>query len=824
MTLPVVFTANGPTGYNLTNSLRFRASAGAYLNRTPASAGNQKTWTFSAWIKRGAVGAEGTLISGGATTGRLCVFFNSSGNLVSDVGGTGTFDQSVAVYRDPSAWYHFVWQFDTTQATAANRSRMYINGVQISLTQTRTFALNTDYPINNSVLQTLGVFSNSIGTYNFDGYLTEVNFIDGQALTPSSFGSTNALTGVWQPARYTGTYGTNGFYLPFTDNSALTTSSNVGLGKDFSGNGNYWTTNNISITAGVTYDSMTDVPTLTSATTANYAVWNPLVLFPNTTYQATMSNANMLMTRSGGGQGGAVTTIGTTSGKFYAEMPVTAVGGSVTKLGVVSSNNPPSMNSGSEFDLGGTSVPASIAYRSNGARLTNGTTTNSWGSTYTTGDVIGVAFDADTGKIWFAKNGTWQASGDPAAGTNPATTIATGAPFYFSAGGESGISVSLNCGQQPFSYTPPTGFVALNTFNLPAPTINNGAAYMAATLWDGDGTTSRSISTAVNGVSFQPDFVWVKARNNAREHILEDSVRGLSYNNQLSSNSTGAESSNPSAGGVTGASSTSITLGGTGTMDNVNKSTWTYVGWQWKAGGTAVTNTAGTISSQVSANTTAGFSVVTYTGDGSSSATVGHGLGVAPSMIIVKSRSATTSWFIRHSSLTAGYQLRFTTDAQEQVSSATTAGGLGSGTSSVINFIAGSINVDNVNASAATYVAYCFAPIAGYSAFGSYTGNGSADGTFVYLGFEPRFVMIKRTDTGGTDWVLLDSSRDPTNVVDQYLAANLADAESVYANDKVDFLSNGFKQRGTASGQNGSGGTFIYMAFAENPFKNALAR
>ncbi len=185
-------------GYDINNSLRFRSSATAYLSRTPSSAGNRQTWTYSTWIKRGAVGSEATLISGGATTGRLCVYINSSGQLVSDVGGTGIFDQSTAVYRDPSAWYHFVWQFDTTQATAANRSRMYINGVQVSLTNTRTFSQNTNYEINNSVLQTLGTFSNSIGNFNFDGYQTETNFVDGQALTPSSFGETDTTTGVWK--------------------------------------------------------------------------------------------------------------------------------------------------------------------------------------------------------------------------------------------------------------------------------------------------------------------------------------------------------------------------------------------------------------------------------------------------------------------------------------------------------------------------------------------------------------------------------------------------------------------------------------------------
>jgi len=246
----------------------------------------------------------------------------------------------------------------------------------------------------------------------------------------------------------------------FTSSGALTSIFN-----DQSPQGNNWTPNNFNVTTlGSTYDSMTDVPTLTSTTAANYAVWNPLLLFPNTTYQATMTNGNLLMTRAGGGQGGAATTMAATTGKFYAEMPVTAVGGSVTKLGVMATNDPSSISAASEYALGDTS--ASVAYRSNGARLTGGTTTNSWGATYTTGDVIGVAFDADTGKVWFSKNGTFQASGDPAAGTNQAATLPTGVPFFFSAGGESGISIALNCGQQPFTYTAPSGFLPLNTFNL----------------------------------------------------------------------------------------------------------------------------------------------------------------------------------------------------------------------------------------------------------------------------------------------------------------------------------------------------------------------
>ena len=254
----------------------------------------------------------------------------------------------------------------------------------------------------------------------------------------------------------------------------------------------------------------------------------------------------------------------------------------------------------------------------------------------------------------------------------------------------------------------------------------------------------------------------------------------------------------------------------------VNTSAATYVGWQWKAGGTAVTNTAGSITSQVSANTTAGFSVSTYTGNNVTAATVGHGLGVKPAMVIVKERTSTHDWFVWHQSLPSGYQLRLnTTAAQEQVSSATNYGGLGTPTSTTFGFIAGLIDVENVNTSGYNYVAYCFAAIAGYSAFGSYTGNGSADGPFVFLGFRPRWIMFKRTDST-SDWVILDTSRNTYNVMNSTLYADLSSAEATYT--WCDYLSNGFKFRDASNGLNNSGGTYIYAAFAENPFQNALAR
>jgi hypothetical protein len=341
--------------------------------------------------------------------------------------------------------------------------------------------------------------------------------------------------------------------------------------------------------------------------------------------------------------------------------------------------------------------------------------------------------------------------------------------------------------------------------------IPDGRTVMACTLYTGTGS-SLAVSNAVNGVSFQPDLVWIKARGNTYSHNIEDSVRGVTL--RLQSDSTAAEAVGAN-GQVTAFSSGGFTQNG---GVETGGSSATYVGWQWKAGGTAVSNTAGSITSSVSANTTAGFSVVTYTGTGVA-ATVGHGLGVAPSMFIVKRRnSAGLNWGVYHISLTsASYVLVLQgTDAQALD---TTYWNATAPTSSLLNIgTAGA-----VNASGGTYVAYCFAPVAGYSAFGKYTGNGSTDGPFVYLGFRPRFVMIKRTDAVN-NWVIYDTARDTFNKTSKYLYAQSSQAEVDDTVDYIDILSNGFKPRATWSGLNTSGGTYIYMAFAENPTKFANAR
>jgi hypothetical protein len=721
--------------------------------------------------------------SGGSGDDNIFVFFRT--------GGTFRGSISNAVFRDPSAWYHLVVAIDTTQATDTNRVKIYINGVQ--QTTNNSYGLgyvpqNTDTGVNTTTQHRIG--DTAVYTPSFlDAYLTEVNFIDGQALTPSSFGETSTTTGVWQPKKYAGTYGTNGFYLPFTDNSALTTSSNVGLGKDFSGNGNYWATNNISITSGQTYDSMTDVPTLTSAIEANYCVLNPLDKNLN---NITISNGNLRMstTDTNFGVRGSMFV---SSGKWYWEITVTALGTSST-IGIA--------NFLWTLNYVGSSS-GSYSYESSTGNKYNAAASAAYGATWTTGDVIGIALNMDAGTLTFYKNNTSQ-------GVAYSSLSGSFAPAI---SGAVGTVEDANFGQRPFLYTPPGNHIALNTFNLPTPTIGATAStqankYFDATIYTGNGSTQ----SIVNSGSMSPDFVWIKGRSDTWGHALTDVVRGVTK--RLTTNTTAAEVTTST--GVTSLNSNGFSLS---TNGDVNNASDTYVAWQWDAGGTGVSNTAGTITSTVSANTTAGFSVVTYTGNGTSGATIGHGLGVAPKFIIVKRRDSAEPWPVQGGvfgppevviyflNTTASYNYpapQYWNDTAP--------------TSSV--FSVG--NDSTVNASGGTYVAYLWNEIAGYSKTNFYDGNGSDEGIFVYTGFRPRFVMVKSINEAGNSWFMFDSARSPSNVVNKYLLANSSGVDNTA--DVLDFVSNGFKMRNTFSGLNGSGTRYMYLAFAETPFNYSNAR
>jgi hypothetical protein len=350
---------------------------------------------------------------------------------------------------------------------------------------------------------------------------------------------------------------------------------------------------------------------------------------------------------------------------------------------------------------------------------------------------------------------------------------------------------------------------------------------MDAVLWTGAGQTG---AASITGLNFKPDFVWAKMRSSAISHTLYNSIVGGGANKALSSNGTDTEASfnaNATNGYLSSFDSNGFSYFGGSSPAYFSSNGNTYVGWAWQAGqGSTSSNTDGSVASTVSVNATAGFSVVTYTGTGVTNATVGHGLGVAAKMVIVKNRTTnatSNNWWFIHANLTAGNNLYLnTTTGQFSVSGATTNGGLGSLTSTTFTLASGASNSNNTNQSGTNYVAYCWAEIAGFSKFTSYTGNGSTDGPFIFLGFRPKYVLLKRTNSTG-DWETYDTSRDLYNPEGQALFPNLSNAESSIS-PRIDLLSNGFKLRTSGAGINGSGDSYIVAAFAENPFKNALAR
>jgi hypothetical protein len=760
-------------GYNISRSVRLRSSASAYFNRTFASTGNRKTWTWSGWGKLGSLSSGLSFLTqytDGNNQSQARIRADGVLRFYDLVSGSFTTDIYWSpVYRDPSAWYHLMLVADTTQATNTNRIKFYVNGVQVTSTSSATWpSQNTDLRVNLNAAHFIG--QNGANNEYADGYLTEINFIDGQALTPSSFGETDILTGVWKPKKYTGTYGTNGFFLNFSDPSAASASA---IGKDYSGNGNNWTPNNISVTSGSTYDSMLDVPTLWADGgngRGNYAVLNPLRYSTN----GSLSEANLKYSNGSGDNGAkAISTIGIPSGKWYFEGQwVSGPSNSRFIIGFASST---------------TAVTnASLPFERDGSQLS-----------LTSSDIANVAIDFDAGKIWYGKNNVWISSGDPATGANPFQTFTPSSyDFLYPAlrlyGSSDGTTVGvINFGQRPFAYTPPTGFKALNTQNLPEPLIKKGNQWFDVSLWNGT-----QVNQSITNSGFQPDFIWNKSRSNAGlQHILTDSVRGV--NAQLFSALTNAEETRTDR--ILSFNSNGFTVG---TYTDVNQSGQTFVAWQWKEGATP------------------GFDIVTYTGTGANR-TVAHNLGVTPAMMIVKRRdSGPSSWTVWHSSFSSLEYIYLNLTNAKSSSSGSTVWNSTLPTSSV--FSLGTYT--DVNASGGNYVAYLFAEVAGFSKFGSYTGNGSTDGPMIFTGFRPRWVMIKRTDTAET-WTVVDSSRTTINKNSvEFLQPNSSAAEFTDTNSEYDFLANGFKLKDAGSLVNASGGTYVYAAFAEFPFKTALAR
>ncbi len=913
-------------------SLRFNDGDSASLSKTFSSAGNRRTFTFSCWVKRCTFGVYQTIISAGnsSPSQRGGIRFRSDDKLEVTEDSLGFDLRTTRVFRDPSAWYHIVVAVDTTQGTASNRIKLYVNGVEEDTFDSSSYpSQNFDCILNSGDPHRIGELSYAGNIYELDGYLTEIFFIDGSQLEPTSFGEFDN-SGVWQEKNYIGTKNQNpSFGLSASDivsstgfqsgegadkvidttdptaNRAHTVAGNAGetltvtfnpavtvntsleiyayltvsgdseerrarvnggdwfnpsstadtyhdlnftgtlstiqiqynggvnsrsmtmrgiridgvfvhtggggtnsfhlldfandgtIGNDTSGNGNNFTANNFSTTAGSGNDVLFDFPTNDTVNTdagaggeviGNYCLFN----FVNKGDDITLSNGNLQAATTSSPKDGVFGTIGVSSGKYYWEVELTSADGNTNAaIGVALGSLSP--------DAATPTSAGAYFYSSYNGNKWLSSADSSYGASYTTGDIIGVALDLDNSTLAFYKNGVSQG--------NATTSLPSGTyfPYVGDNANNAAQTVVANWGQRPFEYAAPTNHKCLTTTSLPTPTIADGEDYFQTSLWAGNGG-SQSITTTGMG----PDLVWIKSRTSDDSPHLYDIIRGVSRLTTAGANSqydNGDFSSFDSAG---------FTL--TGGKNQTNASGKNYVGWAWDAGSSTVSNTDGSITTQVRANQTAGFSIATYSYNNSlGNQTLGHGLGVIPDLVIRKDLNVGDPWSVYSKAM--GFTQRAHLE-QDVAFSGTTTFGSASATSTVNR----ANNMNNGN-----YVDYSFVSIPGYSAINTYVGNGDADGPFVHCGFRPAFIMIKGASSGGSNynWAFVDTERSFANVANHTLAANLSKPESYYGdgssvggpNNKIDILSNGFKPRENATFHNNSGVTYLFYAVAENPFQ-----
>ena len=775
-------------GTQIQRSLRFNSGSSQYITRTCSSEGNRVKWTWSGWVKKTRLGRTSYALltsqndgDGGGNNGIGSIYFHSSDAIHVYYDTTGANNSGAindTVYRDTNSWYHIVWQVDAANST----SKIWVNGVEQTVNVQPVSGYN--YTMNQSGKRmTIGVDAWDLYTYS-DTYIAETHFSDGQLYAASDFGYTDAQTGQWRPKngnviKSNITYGTNGFWLDFRDATSTTT-----LGYDYSGNGNHWTLVNMSVAAGANNNSLEDSPT------NNFCTFSPLLT--DTRSDTSFRNGNLKVTTGSG-----ASTVGTTSpqntGKWYAEFVCTAKSSVNMMISVNSVEGFDGERQGNESQNGG----KGYSYINNGNKGLPDGSNPSYGASWAIDDVMGIALDLDNNTVNFYKNNAAQG----------VINIDDGYNYVMTCGhGQSGVTATFdaNFGQRPFTYTPPTGYRALSGHNRATPdaaSVVKPQRFFDTLLWTGNNTVR-----TIRGLEFKPDFVWVKCRSNGHDHQITDSIRGVGK--ALRANENNSEDdwgSNGMGAFVDGG----FVLTDTSNA-RYNENSQTFVAWCWKGGGAAVSNTNGNITSSVSVNEEAGFLIVLYTGKGRNGQNVGHGLRQAPQWIMLKSRTAGSNWRVWHHKLAADGSKRLLLDASNASEDASF---LNDTAPSSTVFTLG--NSDNAwNVSGGTYMAYCWHEVPGYSKFGSYTGNGSSNGTYVYLGFRPAFLMVKKTNTANS-WVMYDVKRSTTNVIDNYLIAEGTDVDNTNSAASVDLLSNGFKFYSGYDIVNA--GDYIYMAFAEQP-------
>ena len=672
---------------------------------------------------------------------------------------------------DVGSWYHLVWTFDSAQDAEADRSKCWMNGVEQSYRQDNTIPEDLEPQLNNNVLHGFGRNEYDANSY-YSGYLAEYIFIDGTALDADSFGETNSDTGQWVPKKPAGlTYGTNGFWLDFANSSAL--------GNDVSGNNNDWATSGLAAD-----DQVVDTPT------TNYCNLN-ILRPPNT--NLTFSEGSLKVVSSSGFHTYQGTFQIPATGKWYCEIEAggtihgTANWDGTIGIGTdVADESPTGESTNWQWGNARTTV--------GGEKYNGSSTTLVPASSLTSGSIVMMAIDMDNSKIWWGVDGSWMgtASGDndgnPATGANPAFDNLSGE--LFPTGNCEADTQYWNFGQLGFAHTPPSGFEALNTVNLDDPIIVDPSAYMQGTKYTGNGDVI-SVTQSENS-TFEPDFIWFKRLDATSNHQLTSAVMGVEKRVESDNNDAIGETG---PNGLRSFDSTGFTVG---ENEGYNADDGDYIAWQWIEGSTP------------------GFDVVKWTGN-VTNRTIAHSLSAVPAFMVVKNLGGADNWVVYHQANTAApatEHLQLNTTAETADSDA-----YWNDTAPTSSVFTVGIN-GGVNDGSQDIVGFLWSEIEGFSKFSSYVGNNATSGPFVFCGFTPAFVMIKRTDSTG-DWPMKDVWRSPDNEAHETL---YADTTAANFGMGFDILSNGFKIKTTDPTINASGGTYIYMAWAKTPFKTALAR